>query len=263
MLKSTRQIKSGKKAQRATFLQNWQPVSLVAGVLLVWYITTARGMVDAFILPSPMSVIRAFVGDFALLMRHSAYTLSEAFAGLAISLGVAFIFTVGMERYLYWRKALYPLLVISQAVPYIAIAPLLVLWLGHGMAPRVVLVSLTCFFPLVIGLYDGISQIRQEYLDELQVMGGSYIAGLCFVKLPLGMPTFFSGFKIAATYSFVGAVIAGWVGGTTGLGVYMTRVRRTFEFDKMFAVILLIVIISLILMYVVKFLEKRLTRDVI
>ena len=241
----------------------WQPISLVVGIILVWQITTARDMVDAFILPAPMSVLRAFAGDFTLLMRHSAYTLSEAFVGLAISLGIAFVATVGMDCFLYWRKALYPLLVISQAVPYIAIAPLLVLWLGHGMAPRVVLVSLTCFFPLVIGLYDGISQIRQGYLDELQVMGGSYFAGLCFVKLPLGMPTFFSGLKIAVTYSFVGAVIAGWVGGTTGLGVYMTRVRRSFEFDKMFAVILLIVIISLILMYIVKFLEKRLTRDVI
>jgi len=263
MLGSSRWLKPDKVAKRTAFLQNWQPLSLVVGILLAWHISTARGMVDAFILPSPISVIRAFTGDFALLMRHSAYTLSEAFAGLAISLGIAFVAVVGMDRYLYWRKALYPLLVISQAVPYVAIAPLLVLWLGHGMAPRVVLVSLTCFFPLVIGLYDGISKIRQEYLDELRVMGGSYIAGLCFVKLPLGMPAFFSGLKIAVTYSFVGAVIAGWVGGTTGLGVYMTRVRRTFEFDKMFAVILLIVIISLILMYGAKFLEKRLTRDVI
>jgi len=249
--------------RKLRWIKHWQPVSLLAGVLLVWQVATAGAMVEAFILPAPISVIRAFVGDFALLMRHSIYTLSEALAGLAISLGLAFAAAVGMDRFLYWRKALYPLLVISQAVPYIAIAPLLVLWLGHGMAPRVVLVSLTCFFPLVIGLYDGTRQIRQEYLDELKVMGGSYFAGLCFIKLPLGMPTFFSGLKIAVTYSFVGAVIAGWVGGTTGLGVYMTRVRRSFEFDKMFAVILLIVIISLILMYSVKFLEKRLTKDVI
>jgi len=248
---------------RKRLVNYWQPFSLVVAVLLAWQLSTSMDMVEAFILPSPTSVVGAFAGDFTLLMRHSAYTLSEAFAGLAISLGVAFIATVGMDRFLYWRKALYPLLVVSQAVPYIAIAPLLVLWLGHGMAPRVVLVSLTCFFPLVIGLYDGIRQIRQEYLDELKVMGGSYFAGLCYVKLPLGMPTFFSGLKIAATYSFVGAVIAGWVGGTTGLGVYMTRVRRSFEFDKMFAVILLIVIISLLLMYGVKFLEKRMTRDVI
>jgi len=249
----------------AKLLRQWQPVSLVVGVLLIWYITTADGLglVEAFILPSPISVVRAFAGDFTLLMRHSAYTLLEAFAGIAISLVVAFAAAIAMDRFLYWRKALYPLLVLSQAVPYVAIAPLLVLWLGHGMSPRVVLVALTCFFPLVVGLYDGIRQIRQDYLDELKVMGGSYTAGLCFIKLPLAMPTFFSGLKIAATYSFVGAVIAGWVGGTTGLGVYMTRVRRTFEFDKMFAVILLIVVISLILMYGVKFLEKRMTRDVI
>lgn len=241
----------------------WQPISLVIGILLAWQLATAREVVEAFILPAPMAVIRAFIGDFALLMRHSGYTMREAIFGLAISLGIAFVAAVGMDRFMYWRRALYPLLVISQAVPYIAIAPLLVLWLGHGMAPRVVLVALTCFFPLVIGLYDGMRQVQREYLDELKVMGGSYFAGLCFVKLPLSMPTFFSGLKIATAYAFVGAVIAGWVGGTTGLGVYMTRVRRTFEFDKMFAVILLIVIISLALMYIVKILEKRLTRDVI
>ncbi|MCL2577036.1 MAG: ABC transporter permease [Defluviitaleaceae bacterium] len=243
--------------------KNWQPISLLALVFFTWLIATEGGLVEAFILPSPFAVVRAFKGDFVLLMKHGAYTMVEAFFGLAISLLAAFIASVAMDRYLYWRKALYPVLVISQAVPYIAIAPLLVLWLGHGMSPRVVLVALTCFFPLVIGLYDGIRLIRREFLEELQMLGGSYFDGLFYVKLPLAMPTFFSGLKIAATYSFVGAVIAGWVGGTTGLGVYMTRVRRTFEFDKMFAVILLIIIISLLLMYSVKILEKRMTRDVI
>jgi len=242
----------------------WQPISLVLGVIFIWFITTADGLglVEAFVLPSPMSVIRAFVSDFGLLMRHSVYTLQEAFAGLLISLTAAFAAAIIMDRFLYWRRALYPLLVLSQAVPYIAIAPLLVLWLGHGMAPRVVLVALTCFFPIVVGLYDGFRHIRQEYTDELKVLGGSYIAGLRYVKLPLAMPGFFSGLKISTAYAVVGAVIAGWVGGTTGLGVYMTRVRRTFEFDKMFAVILLIVFISLTLMYAVKILEKRLIRDV-
>jgi len=243
--------------------RNWQPVSLLAGVFLAWLVATEGGFIEAFILPSPYAVARAFSRDILLLLRHGAYTTAEAFFGLTISLCTAFIAAVAMDRYLYWRKAIYPLLVISQAVPYIAIAPLLVLWLGHGMSPRVVLVSLTCFFPLVIGLYDGFRLIRREFLEEFEMMGGSYFDGLRFVKLPLAMPSFFSGLKIAATYSFVGAVIAGWVGGTTGLGVYMTRVRRTFEFDKMFAVILLIVIISLLLMYFVKILEKRLTKDVI
>ena len=244
-------------------LKNWQPLSLIVGVIVVWHVTTATDMVEAFILPSPGAVVRAFVGDFALLMRHSRYTLAEAILGMALSLAVAFATAIAMDRFHYWRKALYPLLILSQAVPYIAIAPLLVLWLGHGMSPRVALVALTCFFPIVVGLFDGMRHIRQDYLDELKVMGGSYFSGLWHVKLPLSMPTFFSGLKIAVTYAFVGAVIAGWVGGTTGLGVYMTRVRRSFEFDKMFAVILLIVTISLILMYGVKILEKRMTRDVI
>ena len=242
---------------------NWQAASMLLGVLFLWLVTTEAGWTEAFILPGPASVVRAFVGDFSLLMRHSMYTLREAFLGLFFSLTAAFVITVLMDRFLYWRRALYPMLVLSQAVPYIAIAPLLVLWLGHGMAPRVVLVGLTCFFPLTIGLYDGVRNIAREYTDELQVMGGGYFPGLWQVKLPLAMPSFFSGMKIATAYAIVGAVIAGWVGGTTGLGVYMTRVRRSFEFDKMFAVILLIVVISLLLMYAVKLVEKRMIRDVV
>jgi len=243
----------------------WQPLSLVLGLIFVWFLTTADGfgLVDAFVLPSPLSVILAFVNDFGLLVQHSAHTLLEAFLGLFISLAAAFFAAILMDRFLYWQKALYPLLVISQAVPYVAVAPLLVLWLGHGMAPRVVLVALTCFFPVVVGLYDGFKHIRQEYTDELKVLGGTYFAGLRYVKLPLAAPGFFSGLKISAAYAIVGAVIAGWVGGTTGLGVYMTRVRRTFEFDKMFAVIILIVFISLALMFAVKIIEKRMIRDVV
>ncbi|MCL2033154.1 MAG: ABC transporter permease [Oscillospiraceae bacterium] len=236
---------------------------MVAGIVLLWQAVSMLGVVDAFILPPPMAVLQAFCSDFTLLMGHSVSTLMQAFIGLSISIVAGYVAAVCMDRFDYWRKALYPMLILSQTVPYIAIAPLLVLWLGYGMAPKIVLVSLTCFFPIAVNVYDGIRGIHREYIDELSVMGGSYMEGLRFVKLPLSLPGFFSALKIATTYSFVGAVIAEWIGGTRGLGVYMTRVRRTFEFDKMFAVILLISLISLGLMGVVKFMEKRLTKDVI
>jgi ABC-type nitrate/sulfonate/bicarbonate transport system permease component len=241
----------------------WQPLSLLAGVVLLWQTASSAGVVDAFILPPPAAVVRAFINDFRLLMSHSASTLTQAFIGLVISIAAGYAAAVGMDRFNYLRSALYPLLILSQTVPYIAIAPLLVLWLGYGMAPKIVLVSLTCFFPIAVGVYDGIRNIQREYTDELKVMGGSYFEGLWHVKLPLSLPGFFSAIKIAATYSFVGAVIAEWIGGTKGLGVYMTRVRRTFEYDKMFAVILLIVLISLGLMWIVKFIEKRMTKNVL
>jgi len=221
------------------------------------------GMVDAFVLPPPTAVAHAFYTDFTLLMEHSASTLLQAFIGLGISIVSGYGAALGMDRFDFLRKALYPLLILSQTVPYIAVAPLLVLWLGYGMAPKIALVSLTCFFPIAVNVYDGISSIQQEYIDEFKVMGGSYLDGLRHFKLQLSLPSFFSAVKIATTYTIVGSVIAEWIGGSKGLGVYMTRVRRSFEFDKMFAVIFFIVLMSLLLMAVVKLLEKRFTKDVI
>ena len=212
-------------------------------------------------LPSPLSVAKAFCTDFSLLIKYSTYTLFEAFMGLFISILLGYLAAIGMDRFRYIRKALYPLLVLSQTVPYIAIAPLLVVWFGYGMAPKIILVVFTCFFPLAIGIYDGVKNIMSDYLDELQVLGGGYLQGVRYVKIPLSMAGFFSALKIAVTYCIVGTVIAEWIGGTTGLGVYMTRVRKSYEFDKMFAVIFFIVIISLILIGIVKFIEKKVLKD--
>ena len=248
--------------KRPSITDKLYPVSLLAVILVIWQLVSSLGIVAEFTLPSPISVGKAFCKDFVLLMQYSAYTLFQGFCGLFISIALGYVIAVGMDRFVYVRKAVYPLLVLSQTVPYIAIAPLLVLWFGYGMAPKIILVTLTCFFPVAVGIYDGMCNIQREYLDELRVMGGRYIKGLIHVKVPLSLPGFFSSLKIAATYSLVGSVIAEWIGGTVGLGVYMTRVRRAYEFDKMFAVIFLIVLISLGLISLVKFIERRVLENV-
>ena len=238
------------------------PLSLLAALLVFWQLLLSLGLVEEFLLPAPLSVVRAFVRDFPLLLRYSGYTLAEGLMGLVISICLGYLASVGMDRFGYVRKALYPLLVLSQTIPFIAIAPLLVLWFGYNMAPKVILVTMTCFFPLAVGIYDGICHIQREYIDELKVMGGTYLEGVLHVKLPLSLPGFFSALKISATYSLVTAVVAEWIGGTHGLGVYMTRVRKSYEFDKMFAVIFFIVLISLALLWLVKFIEKRALKNV-
>ena len=238
------------------------PISLLVAVIIMWQLLLSLNIVDAFMLPSPLSVIKAFCKDFALLIKYSGHTLFEAFSGLFISILLGLLAAISMDRFRYVRKALYPLLVLSQTVPYIAIAPLLVVWFGYGMTPKIILVVFTCFFPMSIGIYDGIKNISSDYLDELEVLGGTYLQGVVNVKIPLSLPGFFSALKIAVTYCIVGTVVAEWIGGTTGLGVYMTRVRKSYEFDKMFAVIFLIAIVSLILIALVKFIEKRALKNV-
>ncbi len=146
-------------------------------------------------------------------------------------------------------KALYPLLVITQTVPTIAVAPLLVLWMGFGMAPKITLVVLTTFFPIAVSLLDGYRSADPDAVNLLRSMGAGRVKIFRYIKFPSALGSFFAGLKVSASYAVVGAVIAEWLGGFEGLGVYMTRVQKAYAFDKMFSVIIFITLISLLLMW--------------
>lgn len=234
------------------------PASLVVLLLAVWQVLSVLQVVPAFMLPSPLEVAKAFVSAFPELLRNSGVTLEEAFTGLFIGILLAFFSAVLMDSFNFFYKAGYPLLIITQAVPSIAIAPLLVLWLGYGAAPKIVLVVIVCFFPLAVGLLDSFRQVDQDVVRLFKSMGAGKLQIFRRLKLPSAISGFFSGLKISVSYSVVGAVIAEWLGGNSGLGVYMTRVRKSYAFDKMFAVIFLIIILSIALMWIVTKLEKRL-----
>lgn len=185
-------------------------------------------------------------------MHHTRFTLMEAFLGLGIGIVLGFLMAVIMDRFEFAYKAVYPVLIITQTVPTVAIAPLLVLWLGYGMLPKVTLIVVTSFFPITVGLLDGFKSADKDGLNLLKTMGATPFQNFMHVKLPSSIGYFFAGLRISVSYSVIGAVVAEWLGGFDGLGVYMTRVRKSYSFDKMFAVIFFISIISLILMYAVK-----------
>jgi len=206
------------------------------------------GVIPGYMLPSPPDVIRAFVRDFPNLMTHALVSVQEALYGLAIGVALAFGLACGMDRFLTMEEAVMPLLVVTQTIPTIAIAPLLVLWMGFGVAPKIALVVLTTFFPVAVGLLDGFKSADPDAIALLRSMKATRRQIFRHVKLPAALPYFFSGLRISASYAVVAAVIAEWLGGFEGLGVYMTRVRKAYAFDKMFAVILLIVAVSLLLM---------------
>ena len=213
------------------------------------------GIVPKFMLPSPLDVIRAFIADLPLLVKHSRISLLESFLGLAIGVGLGFLIALLMERYEILHKALYPILIISQTIPTVAIAPLLVLWFGYGIMPKVILIVIVTFFPIVISFLDGFKSVDEDSIKLLRSMNATEFQILRHVKLPGALPYFFAGLRVSASYSVVGAVIAEWLGGFSGLGVYMTRVKKSYSFDKMFAVIFLISGLSLVLMLLVKSLE--------
>ena len=220
-------------------------------ILLVWWGISVTGLVPSYMLPSPVNVVSAFIKDFPTLMTHAFVSVQEAIYGLLIGIVLAFLIATAMDRFETLEKALMPIMVVTQTIPTIAIAPLLVLWMGFGMAPKITLVVVTTFFPIAVGLLDGFKNADPDEINLLRSMKATRFQIFRHVKIPTAMPYFFSGLKVSASYAVVAAVISEWLGGFEGLGVYMTRVRKAYAFDKMFAVIILIILISLLLMALV------------
>lgn len=232
------------------------PVIAVGVIILIWFLFCDSEIVPAYMLPSPVDVVKAFVDNFEIMMKQAAVTLQETFYGLAIGISIAFVIASLMDRFNWLYKALYPVLVVTQTIPTIAIAPLLVLWMGFGMAPKITLVVITTFFPIAIGLLNGFGSVDTDAVNLMRAMGANRLKIFRYVKLPNAIPSFFSGLRVSSAYAVVGAVVSEWLGGFEGLGVYMTRVKKAYAFDKMFAVIVFISAISLVLMGIVTLMEK-------
>lgn len=232
------------------------PTVTVLVVLALWQMVCMVGLVPSFLLPSPVDVVQALIKDAPLLSSHCVVTLSEALVGLLCGVVAGFLLAVAMDRFAVVDKALSPLVTLSQTIPTVAIAPLLVLWLGYGMLPKILLVALTTFFPITVSLASGFRSVDPDVVDLMRTMNASWWQIFRFAKLPAAAESFFAGLRISATYAVVGAVVAEWLGGFDGLGVYMTRVRKSYSYDQMFAVILIISALSLVLMGLVRMLER-------
>lgn len=244
---------SERRARRRRWLI---PTATTLMLLLVWQGVVQFGIVPNYLLPSPVQVVWALVEDIALLASHAATTLVEAALGLALGVALGFAMAVLMDRFEGFYLAFQPLMTISQTIPTVAIAPLLVLWFGYGLAPKIVLVVISTFFPITVSLVSGFKSVDPDMIDLMRTMNASTWQIFWQVKMPAAADQFFSGLRISATYAIVGAVIAEWLGGFSGLGVYMTRVRKSFSYDKMFAVIILISALSLGLMKLVDLLQR-------
>ena len=231
-------------------------MAVILLLLCIWQIVSANELIPKYMLPSPYEVVLALKNDFPLLMSHAKVTVMEDFIGLffGVVLGVLIAVIMDMCDFLY--KALYPLLIITQTIPTIAIAPLLVLWLGYEMLPKIVLIIIMTFFPVAVGMFDGLKTADVDEMKLMKVMGASQLKIFRYIKLPEAMSHFFAGLRVSVAYAVVGAVISEWLGGYIGLGVYMTRVKKSYDFDKMFAVIFLITALSLVLMALVGVLQK-------
>lgn len=233
------------------------PAAAILILLAVWQTVSGAGIVSKFLLPSPLDVLNALVSDFPLLLANAKVTVIEALTGLLMGVVIGFFMAVLMDHFDKLYKAFYPLIVLTQTIPTIAIAPLLVLWFGYEMLPKVILIVIVTFFPITVSLLDGFRSADQDTISLMRSMGANSLQIFRYVKFPGSLSQFFASLRISVSYAVVGAVISEWLGGFEGLGVYMIRVKKGFSFDKMFAVIFIISAISLLLMWAVNLMQKK------
>lgn len=225
-------------------------------VLIIWQSLGYFSLLPKFIFPTPLEIIKAFIREKDLLLFHSKISLIETGIGLSLGIFIAIILAIIMDKNKILYKLIYPLLILTQTVPTIAIAPILILWLGYDMTPKIVLIVITTTFPIIISILDGFKHCDKDQIQLLKLMNANEWQILKHLKFPTSLGYFFAGLRVSVSYAFITAVVAEWLGGFEGLGVYMTRVKKAFEYDSMFAVIFLVSIISLIGMELVKKLEK-------
>ncbi len=237
--------------------KRYYPIIFFIAVLLIWESLSRSGAFPPFILPSPSSIIVSLVTNFRSMQYDILITLYEALAGFIIAIILSFIIAILMDSIAGFKKTIYPVLIISQTIPIIIVAPLFIIWFGYGYTPKLVIVTLICFFPITISLLQSLSSVDRDLMDLLRSMGSSRLQIYRYVKIPSSLAGFFSGLKIAATYSIMGATIGEWVGGKNGLGVYMIRAKQSFATDRVFAAIIVITVLSIILLKLIEFAEKK------
>jgi len=235
-----------------------RPLVTAAGFLLIWWVFTRVTAVPAYMLPGPSAVAQALWSQRELLWWSALVTFGEILAGLMIGtvLGAAFglmiVFSPLMQRWLM------PLLLLSQAIPVFALAPLLVLWFGFGMASKIVMAVLVIFFPVTAAFADGLRRTDRGLLDLAATMNASPVSVLRHVRLPAALPAFGSGLRVAAAIAPIGAIIGEWVGSSAGLGYVMLNSNARIETDVMFAALFVLSLMTTVLWVAVDRLLRKL-----
>ncbi|SHK25253.1 ABC transporter permease [Paramaledivibacter caminithermalis] len=234
------------------------PIGFLGILIFIWHFAVESGIIKGFMLPSPIDVGTTLFKILPEIKPHIMVTLIEAFYGFILAIALAIFLAVLMDNISILKKALYPLIVISQTIPILVLAPLFAMWFGFGKLPKIIVVTLVCFFPLIVSLSEGFDSVDKDLLNLMKSMGASKLRIFTLVKFPASMVNFFTGLKVAATYCIMAAFIGEWMGGKEGLGLYMMRAKKSVRIDKVFAVVILVVILSMLLFKFVEVLQKSL-----
>ncbi|MED4781061.1 ABC transporter permease [Brevibacillus choshinensis] len=237
----------------------WFGIS-IALFLIVWEAGCRLLHVPPFILPPPSAVVVALWDLRATLFGlHLWVTLKEVLLGLSVSIlfGILLAFAMNMSRVV--ERLVYPYIVISQTIPIIALSPVFILWFGYDLSGKIAITILFTFFPIVVNTYDGLRSTDKEMLQLLKTMGANRMQIFTKLQLPSSLPHFFSGLKVAATYSVAGATIGEWLGASEGLGYFGRRASGNFQAPALFASVFLLSVLGMLLFWLGGRLEQHFT----
>lgn len=230
---------------------SWRVCVVGAGLLLIWEAVVLVTEVPAFLLPSPARVLNALWARQDIILGHAAVTLSEILAGLLIGGCAGVAAALLLAAFAPARRWLLPVLLVSQAIPVFAIAPLLTLWLGFGMASKVAMAAIIIFFPVASAFQDGLRRTDPGWLDLARSMGASRAAILFRIRVPAALPALASGLRVATAVAPIGAIVGEWVGASAGLGYLMLHANARSQADVMFAALAVLAAIALMLWFLV------------
>jgi putative hydroxymethylpyrimidine transport system permease protein len=234
----------------------WLSAAILLGAILVWQGIASLPGVDDLTLASPVETWHSLRTDTHLLLTNAWTTAQEVLLGLAVAVALGAGAAVAMHLVRPLRDAVYPLLVASQAVPVVVVAPLFILAFDYGIGPKVVIVALTCFFPITVNLLDGLRAVEPEQLKLMRSMGASRLATLLKIELPSALPYLFSGLRVAATVSVIGAVFGEWAGADRGLGRMILLGINQLQTPRVFAGVIVLMLMSIALFLSVYVLER-------
>jgi len=242
---------------RAWFSDARNTILFVFGFLVFWEVAVIVFRIPRYILPSLSSIIRQFIRNFDLIWEYTLITGYETLVGfvIAVAIGVPLAMLTAFSRIL--RQTFYPFAVALEMVPKIAFAPLFVTWFGFGFIPKMIIVFLVCFFPILLNGILGFTSLSQEMVYFSRSTGASQLRMFWKIRLPAALPELFVGLKGAAVNATVGATISEWIGGDAGLGYYIQIATGQLRMDLAFAIIFMLTALGLLLFYIVQLVEKR------
>jgi len=233
---------------------NWIRGCVIAVALtLIWQLFVWVSGVPHYILPGPYKVALALAEHLGPLSKHMLTTLTEIGVGFILGVFLGAITAITMYLFPLLKRWMLPVLIISQAIPVFALAPILVLWLGYGMASKVGMAVLIIYFPVTASLYYGMQRTDADLLELAKVMGASPLAVLRYIVIPFSLPSFGSGIRVAAAVAPIGAIVGEWVGSSSGLGFYMLHANARMQVDVMFAALTMLALVALLFYYLIDY----------